>query len=1220
MNDESVFLDALQVSSDKRSQFVVDACGSDDAMRQRVLGLLAAHENPKSFLTRPADVVTAYAEQEVASAVKPGDTIGVYTVREPLGEGGMGSVFAAEQEQPVRRKVALKIIKPGMDTKQVIARFGAERQTLALMDHPNIAKVIDAGSTPEGRPFFVMELIRGIPITEYCDQAKMTTRDRLELFTTVCAAVEHAHQKGIIHRDLKPSNVLITEIDGRPVAKVIDFGVAKATHGQVADQTLYSNFAQAIGTPLYMSPEQTSLSGVDVDTRSDVYSLGVMFYELISGTTPFDREELKQVGHEEMCRMIREVDPPRPSARLSTLEMSDSSTVSENRSVDPRKLKQSVEGELDWIAMKALDKDRARRYASATAVAADIHRYLDDEPVEACPPSTSYRLRKFTRRNRGVLSTLLLLAAAMAIGLIASVTQAVRATYAEGLAEARLLEVDEQRQHAQANFALAMQAMDEVYINSIGVEKLLRDPEAGSGGPQAAGLSDVERELLQRGLEFYDRFADQNRENPDAAFATAGAFYRVALLQVGLQQNDKAEDALAKAIERFEGLVKQSPEQSEYHLELGKAYFTRAKLSPWWPEATEQFEFAKSSVNRAIEAGQENLECYQIRSQINKILGLHDESIADLRMAVELSPRDSEQHFQLARLLNTIQDLRLRDYKLALSHAEQATKLSPENFEYAEYNASLHLHRFGDKIASAAVWRAWLPSASVPLQELKARLSVCFLENDDEEAIEYIADCLELVDDQSPESLDFLLLRAQAYRRLGRIAKAQQQLEELLIVSSNQSGRQNIAKAWDCIKVAREYETMGNRELVVEKYNAAEAFDPNIVYIYEERGRAYAAIMKFDEAIADFEKTIELAPDRSIPFKSRARAYFQVGKYRLAAVDIAKAVELNPEGYSNLLWIPIDQLADCPDPAFAVSMLETATKLIDVTEGSAESYSVRGILHYAYGNTRASVADLVQASRAESTTIFDTVNWFSEGLVNQSAKEDYRDAIRILLKHAAELNGNSYKFRNRRLYCLLAMGDIQEACSEIETMIDAGEATYLNFYHAALISACGDNQPRYRELCSQMREVFCDSESTLELYFTAWSIGLKPDAVDDYDTAHHLAQRAIELEPKSPRYWLALAIIQLRSGEHLEAFESLSKFENGQTPDDTPDAYAAYLRAITEFRLKRTDDAKATLVRANELANAQLNDSDSPPTWNRKLTLELFRNEAEALAEKSSQQ
>lgn len=450
MNDESIFLDALQLPSDERTQFVAEACGTDEAMRQRVLGLLSAHENPNSFLTRPADVVTAYAEQEVASAVNPGDTIGPYTVREPLGEGGMGSVFVAEQEQPVRRKVALKIIKPGMDTKQVIARFGAERQTLALMDHPNIAKVIDAGSTPEGRPFFVMELIRGIPITEYCDQARMTTRDRLELFTTVCAAVEHAHQKGIIHRDLKPSNVLITEIDGRPVAKVIDFGIAKATVGQASGQTLYSNFAQIIGTPLYMSPEQTSLSGVDVDTRSDVYSLGVMFYELISGTTPFDREDLKQAGHEEMCRIIREVDPPRPSARLSTLKMSDSSTISQNRSVDQRKLKSTVQGELDWIAMKALDKDRNRRYGSATAVAADIQRYLNDEPVEACPPSLAYRTSKLIKRNAALVATFTSIALAMVIGTGVAVWQAQVASAQRVEAEAAQQKADEEVARSRA--------------------------------------------------------------------------------------------------------------------------------------------------------------------------------------------------------------------------------------------------------------------------------------------------------------------------------------------------------------------------------------------------------------------------------------------------------------------------------------------------------------------------------------------------------------------------------------------------------------------------------------------------------------------------------------------------------------------------------------------------------------------------------------------------
>jgi tetratricopeptide (TPR) repeat protein len=311
----------------------------------------------------------------------------------------MGLVFVAEQQHPVRRKVALKVIKPGMDTRQVVARFEAERQALALMDHPNIAQVHDGGTTDSGRPYFVMELVKGVPITAFCDQNQVGVRARLELFMHVCQAVQHAHQKGIIHRDLKPSNVLVLSQDGTPVVKVIDFGVAKAIGQQLTEKTIYTHFAQLVGTPLYMSPEQAGKSGLDVDTRSDIYSLGVLLYELLTGTTPFDPERLKTVGFDEICRILREEEPPKPSTRLSTLGQA-ATTISTQRKSDPRRLSQLFRGELDWMVMKALDKDRNRRYESASALASDAQRYLHDEPVQACPPSAGYRLRKFVRRNR----------------------------------------------------------------------------------------------------------------------------------------------------------------------------------------------------------------------------------------------------------------------------------------------------------------------------------------------------------------------------------------------------------------------------------------------------------------------------------------------------------------------------------------------------------------------------------------------------------------------------------------------------------------------------------------------------------------------------------------------------------------------------------------------------------------------------------------------------
>ena len=328
--------------------------------------------------------------------------IGSYKLLERIGEGGFGVVYMAEQLKPVRRKVALKIVKPGMDTRQVIARFEAERQALAIMDHANIAKVLDGGVSPSGRPYFVMDLIKGVPITEFCDQNHLPARRRLELFITVCHAVQHAHQKGIIHRDLKPSNVLITQHDTTPVVKIIDFGVAKALGQELTDKTLFTGFAQMLGTPLYMSPEQAGQSGLDVDTRSDIYSLGVLLYELLTGTTPFDSERFKTAAFDEIRRIIREEEPLKPSSRLSATRETLKS-ISAQRQTEPAKLTRLLKGDIDWIVMKALEKDRTRRYETANAFAEDLEHYLSGEPVKARPPSTSYRVRKFVRRNQGWL-------------------------------------------------------------------------------------------------------------------------------------------------------------------------------------------------------------------------------------------------------------------------------------------------------------------------------------------------------------------------------------------------------------------------------------------------------------------------------------------------------------------------------------------------------------------------------------------------------------------------------------------------------------------------------------------------------------------------------------------------------------------------------------------------------------------------------------------------
>ena len=417
MNDqpptpETLLAAALEIpGAAERRAYLDRACAGDAALRQEVDSLLAAHEQAGGFMTAQA----ANATLPLPLTERAGDRIGRYKLLEPIGEGGFGIVWMAEQEEPVRRRVALKIIKLGMDTKEVVARFEAERQALAMMDHPNIASVFDGGVTNTGRPYFVMELLKGIPITDYCDASKLPTRERLELFMQVCKAVQHAHRKGVIHRDLKPSNILVTVKDDRPVPKVIDFGVAKATQVRLTEKTVFTRFHQWIGTPAYMSPEQAGLGSLDVDTQSDIYSLGVLLYELLTGRTPFDTQKLLASGYDAVMRTIREEEPPKPSTRLSSLTEEELSAVATQRGAEPAKLGRVVRGDLDWIVMKALEKDRQRRYESASSLARDIERHLHAEPVSAAAPSFAYRAGKFVRRNRQRLAVAALAVVAVAL-------------------------------------------------------------------------------------------------------------------------------------------------------------------------------------------------------------------------------------------------------------------------------------------------------------------------------------------------------------------------------------------------------------------------------------------------------------------------------------------------------------------------------------------------------------------------------------------------------------------------------------------------------------------------------------------------------------------------------------------------------------------------------------------------------------------------------------
>jgi WD40 repeat protein/serine/threonine protein kinase/tetratricopeptide (TPR) repeat protein len=493
LDEKAIFNHARGMpSAEQRAAYLHEACGDDAAALQRIMALLRIFDEEKSFLESPPAALGATCDEPLSET--PSTQIGPYKLIEPIGEGGMGSVWMAQQTEPVKRVVALKLIKAGMDSKQVIARFEAERQALALMDHANIARVLDAGTTSTGRPYFVMDLVKGVPITRYCDEHHLTPRQRLELFIPVCQAVQHAHQKGVIHRDIKPSNVLVAHYDGKPVPKVIDFGVAKAAGQSLTDKTLVTGFGSLVGTLEYMSPEQAEVNQLDIDTRSDIYALGVLLYELLTGSPPFSKKELEKAGMLEMLRVIREQEPSKPSTKLSTAE--GLPTLAANRGTEPAKLTRLVRGELDWIVMKALEKDRNRRYETANGFAMDVQRYLADEPVLACPPSMSYRLRKLLRRNKRAALAVGLIFLTFCAGLAGTTWKWLDADYQKG--QARLAEADAQ-QKAKDEQAARKDLQQTLYEHAIALA--YREWQDGNPRRAAQLLDDCRPEY--RGWEWH---------------------------------------------------------------------------------------------------------------------------------------------------------------------------------------------------------------------------------------------------------------------------------------------------------------------------------------------------------------------------------------------------------------------------------------------------------------------------------------------------------------------------------------------------------------------------------------------------------------------------------------------------------------------------------------------------------------------------------------------
>lgn len=710
-NIEQLFGEALDAESpDELERFLSRL---DRPARTSVEELLSSHHGVGRFLGAESNPTAVEREHDGFEA----KTIGPYKIREQIGEGGFGVVFVAEQSEPIQRKVALKVIKPGMDSKDVIARFEGERQALALMDHPNVARVLDAGTTEAGHPYFVMELVRGVKITEFCDEEKLNANDRLNLFIDVCRAVQHAHQKGIIHRDLKPANVLVTLHDGKPVPKVIDFGVAKALSQKLTERTIYTSIGQMIGTPMYMSPEQAEVSGIDVDTRSDVYSLGVLLYELLTGATPFDKEQLKRASFDELRRIIRDDEPIKPSARISTLVNGLQSTISDQRQIDVKRLTSSLKGDLDWVVMKALSKARDRRYDSPADLAADITRYLDQQPVEASPPSQLYRAKKYITRHRLALTATTLVAASLITGTgfsmrYAFLAQAAReqAESSESLAKDRLnllekeqrklkteqqklqaekLKLSDSQQESERHFTLAKEAVAKL-IDEIASRKLVAFPE----------LADFRETLLDTADGFYTQLLDENPE--DHLLLIARADVRERLRRSEDAYEDYARSAelapdsslahrkLAEFFRNTPQLKLRNADSARDHAQRAvdlspddpKAWFTLAWVcNQHFPELRRQ---AAEAFLRVSELESEPAAKALHRADSFRVLGNYEEAIVSYSQAIDSDYVKSYHPYSIRGTCYAA----LHDYELAIRDYTRAIDINA--FAYETYRRRAH--------------------------------------------------------------------------------------------------------------------------------------------------------------------------------------------------------------------------------------------------------------------------------------------------------------------------------------------------------------------------------------------------------------------------------------------------------------------------------------------------------------------------------------------------
>jgi serine/threonine protein kinase/Flp pilus assembly protein TadD len=846
----------------------------------------------------------------------PGAIVGPYKLVQQIGEGGMGTVYVAEQTEPVRRVVALKIIKLGMDSRQVIARFEAERQALALMDHPNIAKVLDAGATDSGRPYFVMELVRGEPITKYCDEHRLALKDRLALFIPVCQAIQHAHQKGIIHRDIKPSNVLVALYDGRPVPKVIDFGVAKATGQQLTEHTLVTGFGSVVGTLEYMSPEQAELNQIDVDTRSDIYSLGVLLYELLTGTTPLERRRLKQAALLEVLRLIREEEPPKPSTRLSTAEGLPS--IAANRSLEPKKLSGLVRGELDWIVMKALEKDRDRRYQTANAMARDMERYLGDEPVEACPPSAGYRLRKLVRRNRGPVLAGGVVLCCLVAGIAGTSWGLLRAT---------------REAHA------ARQARD----RTLQALDAMTSGVTGDSLSSQVHISADQKKFLSQVLSYYQELAGETATDETARARTAAAAHRVGTIQVRLGRLPEAAAAFQSACDAYGTLSTDFPAVTTYQLELARSHSNRGV-----PLITlGQYAEAENDLRDAIAIAQSFTAAHPGTPECESVLGNAHHNRARLLSHQGKKSEAAEEY----RAAVTIKEKLLTDSSAGPGYRRDLA---------ASYtNLGITLQDLGKASEAEGHHRA----ASTIYERLAAEFPIV-AQYRHESAAEHTN--LGLAVQRQSKPLEAEQEYRKALAMLGPVTTdfpavpeyqrdlAMTHLDLGLLLASQ--GRSSAAE--------EEYrKSIAVREKLVADFPGVSEYRWHLSTAHASLAFLLAGMGRTSEAITGYRRQIELEPRDARAHRDLAPLLARMQKTSEAAAEYRQVLEIEPTdslARNNLAWL----LATCPNPRLrdATQAIVQAKKALELAPEHGNYWNTLGIAHFRAGDCKSAIAALEKSN------------------------------------------------------------------------------------------------------------------------------------------------------------------------------------------------------------------------------------------------------------------